>query len=85
MIESSRTISTAQCLIVFYNMRLTVTRKEAMKHCSVICCKSFLMINRYKPSCLIFLLYFAVERRRRFNINDRIKELGGLLPRTIDP
>ncbi|BFZ08098.1 hypothetical protein BsWGS_11137 [Bradybaena similaris] len=26
-----------------------------------------------------------IERRRRFNINDRIKELGGLLPRTIDP
>ncbi|CAL1531698.1 unnamed protein product [Lymnaea stagnalis] len=26
-----------------------------------------------------------IERRRRFNINDRIKELGGLLPKTIDP
>ncbi|XP_012942441.1 microphthalmia-associated transcription factor isoform X2 [Aplysia californica] len=26
-----------------------------------------------------------IERRRRFNINDRIKELGGLLPRSIDP
>lgn len=26
-----------------------------------------------------------IERRRRFNINDRIKELGTLLPKTIDP
>lgn len=26
-----------------------------------------------------------IERRRRFNINDRIKELGTLLPRNIDP
>lgn len=26
----------------------------------------------------------AVERRRRFNINDRIKELGTLLPRNTD-
>lgn len=26
-----------------------------------------------------------IERRRRFNINDRIKELGTLLPRTNDP
>lgn len=27
----------------------------------------------------------VVERRRRFNINDRIKELGTLLPKTNDP
>lgn len=27
-------------------------------------------------------IQFAVERRRRFNINDRIKELGTLLPKT---
>lgn len=26
-----------------------------------------------------------IERRRRFNINDRIKELGTLLPKTVDP
>lgn len=26
-----------------------------------------------------------IERRRRFNINDRIKELGTLLPKNIDP
>lgn len=31
------------------------------------------------------LCHFAVERRRRFNINDRIKELGTLLPKTNDP
>lgn len=31
--------------------------------------------------------YFSneVERRRRFNINDRIKELGTLLPKNNDP
>lgn len=30
-------------------------------------------------------LEFLVERRRRFNINDRIKELGTLLPKNNDP
>lgn len=28
---------------------------------------------------------FSVERRRRYNINDRIKELGTLLPSSIPP
>ncbi len=28
--------------------------------------------------------FFAVERRRRYNINDRIKELGTLLPKEED-
>ncbi|MEQ2223323.1 hypothetical protein ILYODFUR_035570 [Ilyodon furcidens] len=28
---------------------------------------------------------FSVERRRRFNINDRIKELGALIPKSSDP
>lgn len=28
---------------------------------------------------------FPVERRRRFNINDRIKELGDLIPKSTDP
>jgi hypothetical protein len=28
--------------------------------------------------------YSLVERRRRFNINDRIKELGTLLPKGTD-
>lgn len=27
------------------------------------------------------MIYLTVERRRRFNINDRIKELGTLLPK----
>lgn len=30
-------------------------------------------------------MFISVERRRRFNINDRIKELGTLLPKTNDP
>lgn len=34
---------------------------------------------------LLFLCSFAVERRRRFNINDRIKELGTLIPKSNDP
>lgn len=29
--------------------------------------------------------FFEVERRRRFNINDRIKELGTLIPKSNDP
>ncbi len=31
------------------------------------------------------LMCVSVERRRRFNINDRIKELGDLIPKTTDP
>lgn len=30
---------------------------------------------------MIIIFLFEVERRRRFNINDRIKELGTLLPK----
>lgn len=33
----------------------------------------------------LIISFFPVERRRRFNINDRIKELGTLLPKTNDP
>ena len=29
----------------------------------------------------VFKNIFPVERRRRFNINDRIKDLGAMLPR----
>lgn len=40
---------------------------------------------------VFFLLFLTtdnvlpVERRRRFNINDRIKELGDLIPKSSDP
>lgn len=34
------------------------------------------------PLFLVSSYFCAVERRRRFNINDRIKELGTLLPKT---
>ena len=36
---------------------------------------------------LLFYLFFLilVERRRRYNINDRIKELGDLLPKQNEP
>lgn len=43
-----------------------------------------------EPSLLLLpphfhpLLSHAVERRRRFNINDRIKELGMLIPKAND-
>ena len=30
----------------------------------------------------MFKLFIVVERRRRFNINDRIKELGTILPKS---
>lgn len=32
----------------------------------------------------VFIFSFLVERRRRFNINDRIKELGTMIPKTND-
>ena len=34
-----------------------------------------------KKKNIFNLFIFSVERRRRFNINDRIKELGTLLPK----
>lgn len=34
---------------------------------------------------IVVIRIFIVERRRRFNINDRIKELGTLLPKNNDP
>ena len=36
----------------------------------------------WKNNLFIFTSFVSVERRRRFNINDRIKELGTLLPKT---
>lgn len=36
-------------------------------------------------SLSLFCFCFVVERRRRFNINDRIKELGTLIPKSNDP
>lgn len=41
--------------------------------------------KRELNSIPFFPFFSAVERRRRFNINDRIKELGTLLPKTNDP
>ena len=35
--------------------------------------------QKYLLNCLFLLI--SVERRRRYNINDRIKELGTLLPK----
>lgn len=37
-------------------------------------------------TCNVCTVFFSkVERRRRFNINDRIKELGTLIPKSNDP
>uniref|UniRef100_A0A8C2KM58 Microphthalmia-associated transcription factor-like n=1 Tax=Cyprinus carpio TaxID=7962 RepID=A0A8C2KM58_CYPCA len=36
-------------------------------------------------SCPADLQNVKIERRRRFNINDRIKELGALIPKSSDP
>ena len=36
------------------------------------------------PNCFPRYLLLLVERRRRFNINDRIKELGMLIPKAND-
>lgn len=41
-------------------------------------------VHRRQCFYLIYF-YFSVERRRRFNINDRIKELGDLIPKSTDP
>ena len=43
-----------------------------------------LNISGFFAESLIIFIFFSVERRRRFNINDRIKELGTLLPKQQD-
>lgn len=45
----------------------------------------FLFFSFFCFDCNLSRISFLVERRRRFNINDRIKELGDLLPKTNDP
>lgn len=54
--------------------------------------KTFLFSSQIRVTqsiCLVTLREswwcFPVERRRRFNINDRIKELGDLIPKSTDP
>ena len=42
-------------------------------------------LSKKKIPSSFFYLQFLVERRRRYNINDRIKELGQLIPRSGDP
>lgn len=42
------------------------------------------MIIKYYHIFIGFYIH-TVERRRRFNINDRIKELGTLIPKSNDP
>uniref|UniRef100_A0A8D2L9Z8 Transcription factor EC n=1 Tax=Varanus komodoensis TaxID=61221 RepID=A0A8D2L9Z8_VARKO len=50
---------------------------------------NYFSTNKLYPfSCILLLLQtfiFIVERRRRYNINYRIKELGTLIPKSNDP
>ena len=41
--------------------------------------------KRLNPPNIYTFYFYLVERRRRFNINDRIKELGTLLPTQNEP
>ena len=41
--------------------------------------------TKQEIKCFFFIFSLSVERRRRFNINDRIKELGTLLPTQNEP
>uniref|UniRef100_H3AEP1 Transcription factor binding to IGHM enhancer 3b n=1 Tax=Latimeria chalumnae TaxID=7897 RepID=H3AEP1_LATCH len=43
------------------------------------------VIQHQSKQCKLYLFHIIVERRRRFNINDRIKELGTLIPKSSDP
>ena len=43
--------------------------------------KGYITIYYWIP----YYLSFIVERRRRYNINDRIKDLGDLLPKENEP
>ena len=49
---------------------------------SFICLWGVNFIYVFYQFLFLFEIWFLVERRRRFNINDRIKELGTLLPKT---
>ncbi|KAG7260683.1 hypothetical protein CRUP_017389 [Coryphaenoides rupestris] len=42
------------------------------------------MTSNSCPANLAVKRELTVERRRRFNINDRIKELGTMIPKTND-
>jgi hypothetical protein len=45
-----------------------------------------MFLKKFKGAEIHSVWFFvAVERRRKFNINDRIKELGTLLPKSTDP
>jgi hypothetical protein len=45
------------------------------------CRNRFIRLQKIPTPTIYFILFFAVERRRRFNINDRIKELGTMIPK----
>lgn len=58
-----------------------------LSECSPFFCL-FLILARHTDGALIIPSLFSirlVERRRRYNINYRIKELGTLIPKSNDP
>ena len=73
LIETSKK-STTRRAFGRVNFLLAPFKSSAVFHQII----SYSQIYDYFDDCL------SVERRRRFNINDRIKELGGLLPAQVN-
>uniref|UniRef100_A0A8D0E1Q1 Transcription factor binding to IGHM enhancer 3 n=2 Tax=Salvator merianae TaxID=96440 RepID=A0A8D0E1Q1_SALMN len=69
MIEPAATVSNS-CPADLPNIKREMSENEA---------KAFLKERQKKDN------HNLIERRRRFNINDRIKELGTLIPKSNDP
>ncbi|KAF7246512.1 Transcription factor EC [Varanus komodoensis] len=62
---------------------------KSAENCGSVLYAGIFSTNKLYPfSCILLLLQtfiFIVERRRRYNINYRIKELGTLIPKSNDP
>uniref|UniRef100_A0A4W5P5I1 Transcription factor binding to IGHM enhancer 3a n=1 Tax=Hucho hucho TaxID=62062 RepID=A0A4W5P5I1_9TELE len=69
MAESTVTVSNS-CPADLHNVKTELTEVEA---------KAMMKERQKKDN------HNQIERRRRFNINDRIKELGALIPKSSDP
>ena len=66
------------------NLCATIEFFERKSQVQIIQLQNIRLIAVVCNNVLNWFVHFLVERRRRFNINDRIKELGTLLPKQQD-
>ncbi|XP_063064814.1 transcription factor E3a isoform X3 [Engraulis encrasicolus] len=78
MAAPSITVSNS-CPADLHSVKRELTGEEAFLSCTHAEAKALIKERQKKDN------HNLIERRRRFNINDRIKELGTLIPKTSDP